>query len=72
MTDVVLVAVKLEHEGELRCFCIVAFHQNALCIKLFTENRRCKVGCDLAPAWITNKADRQAVPITAPPSVQRI
>ena len=50
MTDVVLVAVKLEHECELRCFRIVALHQNALSIELFAENRRCKVGgdeCDL-------------------------
>ena len=46
MTDVVLVAVKLKHKCKLRCFCIVALHQNALCIKLLTENRRCEVGGD--------------------------
>jgi hypothetical protein len=55
MTDVVLVAVKLKHKSKLRCLCIVALHQNALCIKLFAENRRCKVGrdeCDLQIAVI--------------------
>ena len=46
MADVILVTVELEHECELRCFRIVALHQNALCVKLLTENRRSKVGCD--------------------------
>ena len=46
MTDVVLVAVELKHKSKLRCFRIVALHQNALCVKLLTENCRCKIGCD--------------------------
>ena len=53
MTDVVLVSVKLEHECKLRCFRIVALHQNALCIELFAENRRCKVSCDECDLQIT-------------------